>query len=138
LGKDPRVKEIDAVAQGNMSPILLHCAAFAPVFTRMALIDPILSYRSIAMEKFYSPDYIFNAVPYALTSYDLPDLAACLAPAWLFISNVVDGAGKSSDSEIIKDDIEIIRRGYSTKSSTEKLIVFNGNTVEKLIDFLKK
>jgi cephalosporin-C deacetylase-like acetyl esterase len=138
LSKDPRVKEIDAVAQGNMSPILLHCAAFAPVFTRMALIDPILSYRSIAMEKFYSPDYIFNAVPYALTSYDLPDLAACLAPAWLFISNVVDGAGKSSDSEIIKDDIEIIRRGYSTKSSTEKLIVFNGNTVEKLIDFLKK
>jgi hypothetical protein len=137
LGEDPRVKEIDAVAHGNMSPVLLHCAAFTPVFKRIALLDPILSYRSIAMTKFYSPDFIPNAVPYALQSYDLPDLAASLAPASLFINDAVDGTGKKSGSEIIDEDIELIKKGYSAKKAADKLVVWNGNPVEKLIYFLK-
>jgi cephalosporin-C deacetylase-like acetyl esterase len=137
LGKDPRVKEIDAVALGNMSPVLLHCAAFAPVFKRIALLGPILSYRSIAMAKFYSPDFIPNAVPYALQSYDLPDLAASLAPTGLFINDAVDGTGKKSGSETIDEDIEIIKKGYSAKKAADKLVLWNGNPVEKLIYFLK-
>jgi hypothetical protein len=120
-----------------MSPVLLHCAAFTPVFKRIALLDPILSYRSIAMTKFYSPDFIPNAVPYALQSYDLPDLAASLAPASLFINDAVDGTGKKSGSEIIDEDIELIKKGYSAKKAADKLVVWNGNPVEKLIYFLK-
>lgn len=137
LKKDSRFREIYALAKGNMAQVLLHTAAFIPVFDRIVLVEPLSSYRAIVMEKNYSPDYILNSVSGALRYYDLPDLAASLAPVGLLIANPVDGAGKISDSGIIREDIEIIRKGYTLKNSQDNFVVINGEIFEQVSDFLK-
>lgn len=137
MQKDTRIQEIHAVAKGNMSPVLLHSAAFFSVFKRIALIEPISSYRAVVMEKYYSPTYIHNAVPGALRYYDLPDLAASLAPAKLLMVDAVDGTGKISDSQIIREDLSIIKNGYIAKGAVDSLVILNGATPEKLTIFFR-
>ncbi|WP_352423257.1 alpha/beta hydrolase family protein [Proteiniphilum sp.] len=137
MQKDTRIHEVHAIAKGNMSPVLLHSAVFSPVFKRIALIEPISSYRAVVMEKYYSPAYIHNAVPGVLCHYDLPDLAGSLAPVKLLITDAVDGTGKISDSPIIREDLSIIRNGYTAKGAVDSLVILNGATSEKLAIFFR-
>lgn len=137
LQRNVKVKEIYAIAQGSMSSVLLHTAAFVPAFERIALIEPLSSYRAVVMEKSYSPDYILNSVPGMLRQYDLPDLAACIAPEKLLIINPVDGAGKVSDSEIIREDFTIIKNGYVVKNAAKNIITVSEDTNEHVISFFK-
>lgn len=137
LKKDPRFVEVCAVAKGDMSSVLFHTAAFTPVFDRIALIAPLTSYHAIVSERFYSSRFIHNAIPGALRHYDLPDLAASLAPIRLMVHGAVDGTGKISDSEQIREDLSIIKRGYTDKNAGENFIVTNGENFDKVINFFK-
>ncbi len=76
---------IAAVAHGRMGPVLLHAAAFEPGIARVALLDSLATYDSIVMNEYYKPELIHATVPGALTAYDLPDLAATLAPRPLLV-----------------------------------------------------
>jgi hypothetical protein len=62
---------------------------------------------SIAVSRFYDPGFILSDVPGALQYYDLPDLAASIAPRRLVIVNPVDGEGKSSDTIDINKDVDL-------------------------------
>jgi hypothetical protein len=86
---DPR--DIRALAIREMCPVLLHAAAFDSSLAKIPLIEPLVSYRSLVMNREYNPDFIHAAVAGALEAYDLPDLAASLAPR-------NRPAGKSSDA----------------------------------------
>lgn len=55
LKKDRGVDEIYGLAREEMVPVLLHAAAFEPAISRIALIKPYSSYRSIVMNRFYNP-----------------------------------------------------------------------------------
>ncbi len=123
-------EKIYAVAKQEMSPVLLHAAAFDSVISRIALIEPYSSYRSIVMNRYYSPAFIDNAVPEALKYYDLPDLAASLAPRRLLMVNVTDGAGRFVDSEIINDDLSIVRKTYQDRNAERNLIIKSGESLE--------
>lgn len=137
LKKDSRFKEIYAIAKGNTTQVLLHAAAFTPTFNRIALIEPLSSYRAVVMEKEYSPDYILNSVPKSLLHYDLPDLAASLAPVKLLMGDVVDGAGKIVDPGIIWEDLAIIKNGYAAQNGIDSLVILNGVTTEKIVNFFR-
>jgi len=112
LQKDTGIKEIYGFARKEMAPVLLHAAAFDPAITRIALIEPYSSYQSIVMNRFYNPHFIHSTVPGALTAYDLPDLAVCLAPRKLMMAGVTDGTGITTDNESINIDMNIIKAGY--------------------------
>ena len=137
LRNDSRFREIYALAKGNMAQVLLHTAAFEPIFNRIGLIEPLSSYRAIVMEKNYSPDYILNSVPSSLPHYDLPDLAAGLAPVKLLVADVVDGAGKKTDSEIIREDLAVIKNRYAAQNAIDSLVILNGVTTGKIVSFFK-
>jgi pimeloyl-ACP methyl ester carboxylesterase len=108
------MEKIYAVAKQEMAPVLLHAAAFEPSVERIALIEPYPSYRSIVMNRFYDPARIHGAVPGALKAYDLPDLAASLAPRKLMIINVSGSGAGSDDREGTDNDLSVIRNAYAS------------------------
>ncbi|HZK60627.1 MAG TPA: acetylxylan esterase, partial [Anaerovoracaceae bacterium] len=121
LKRDKTIEEVFGLARKEMCPVLLYAAAFNPGITHIALIEPYSSYRSIVMNRFYNIGFIYSAVPAALKAYDIPDLAAILAPRKLLIAGVTDGLGGFSDSESISDDLEVIRKAFLMKNAEEKL-----------------
>ncbi len=130
LNKNTGIGEVYGVARKEMAPVLLHAAAFDQGITRIALIEPYSSYRSIAMSRFYNSSFIYGVVPGALKVYDLPDLAASLAPRKLMMVGTTDGNGKKTDQDRIEKDLAILRTAYQSKESANQLkIVFQESTL---------
>lgn len=127
LAQDKDVKEICALAKEEMAPVLLHAAAFDKNITRIALVKPGLSYQSIASTLQYPPEAIQSAVPRALGAYDLPDLAASLAPRYLLITNSVEA-----------DEIELVKKAYRGQHAETRLQIVPEAGTEQLHDALKK
>ncbi|MEI6050296.1 MAG: acetylxylan esterase [Bacteroidota bacterium] len=131
LKKSTGINEVYGLAIKEMSPVLLHAAAFDTAITRIALIEPFSSYQSIVMNHFYNSSFIPGVVPGALKKYDLPDLAATLAPRKLLMAGVTDGNGKTADTESINKVLEIIKIAYRFKKADEKLNILPLKADEK-------
>jgi hypothetical protein len=123
------MKEVLALARGEMAAELLHAAAFEPEISRVALLEPLTSYNSLVSSRFYNPRFIHGAVPGMLRYYDLPLLAASLAPRRLLLSNPVDGTGNNR-GEDIERDLSVIRAAYK-EYETGLLIFETGPDPEK-------
>ncbi len=128
LKTDKNVSEIWGIARMEMAPVMLHSASFSSSISRLILIEPLASYKSLVANRFYKASFISSAVPAALAVYDLPDLAGKLAPRKLTIVNPVSSMGKADNSEGIKDDMEIIRTLYSKSGAGDNLkIIYTVN-----------
>ena len=108
-------RDICAITKGEMAPVLLHAAVQDQRIQRIALIEPYVSYASIAMEMFFSAKYIPNMVPGAIQKYDLPDLEACLAPRRLMMLNTHNGAGEQLSNTAILNETSVVKRAYASK-----------------------
>jgi len=126
LMKEFEQDEVYGVARREMAPVLLHAAAFEPSLSRVALIEPYSSYRSIVMNRFYEPDFTHSSVAGALQFYDLPDLAASLTPRKLLIVGMTDGAGDPLTVEDHHADVALIKRAYQTRGANDELILTDG------------
>jgi len=118
--EDIDYNNISAVALGEMCPVLLHAAAFCESISKIALVEPLISYRSIVMNRYYNPRFIPAAVAGALTAYDLADLAACLAPRKLLMINITNQNGDRAASDLIEKDLAVVRSAYSAVNAKEK------------------
>lgn len=135
LKKVPGISEIYGLARKEMSPVLLHAAAFDEDITRVALVESYSSYQSIVMNHLYKSSFISGVVPGALREYDLPDLAAGLVPRKLLIAGVTDGSGKITDTVSINKDLAIIKTSYKTNKVSEQLSIVPLTPGEKLYSF---
>ena len=113
---DLQINDIYAVARGNMCPALLHAAAFEKEFSGIALINPLVSYRAIVMNKYYKAFDLPSTVAGALTAYDLPDLEASLAPSRLLLVSVADQLGNRASKKLLERDLAIVKSSYSAAS----------------------
>jgi len=136
LSATPGIEEIYGFARKEMTPILLYAAAFDEKISRIALIEPFSSYRSIVMNRFYYMGFVHNLVAGALTEYDLPDLAATLAPRKIILKGITDGNGEIKDNESIKTDMKIIRNAYQLKNAGENLKIISDGMSENMQDVL--
>src|SRR5690606_12545694 len=93
LNKDTRITEVYGFSRHEMSSVLLHASLDAN-FSRIALVEPLASYSYITGQRYYDPKFIYSARVGVLEKYDLPDLAACLAPKKLLIVNSTDALGE--------------------------------------------
>jgi dienelactone hydrolase len=130
--------EIFGLARGEMSPVLLHAAAFDRAISRVALISPYGSYRAIATSRFYSPKFVYSMVPGALTGYDLPDLAASLAPNGLTIAGMTDARGGHSDAADIRRDLGIMEEAYRRVDAGNRLKVVGPDSVADVPGLLRE
>lgn len=131
LKKENNIREVYGVARKELSPVLLHAAAFEKEISRIALIEPYSSYRQIVMNRFYNPRFVYSTVPGALTAYDLPDLGASLAPRKLMMIGVTDGNGNSRDTESINKDLDIIKAAFQLKNASGHLTIASCESAEK-------
>ena len=104
--------EVAAIARGAFGPLLLHSAAVGGVGSRVALLEPLLSYESLVSSRRYPLPYLHAAVPAALTAYDLPDLAATLAPRRLLLLEPRAGSGAPADPAEVRRATGVITRAY--------------------------
>lgn len=121
LKSNKAITDVYALADNELAPVLLHAAAFDKNISRIALIEPYTSYQSIVYNRFYSSRYVYSSVAGALKAYDLPDLAASLAPRKLSIVNMKDGEGKAVDAERANEEYGIVRSAYAGKNAVGQL-----------------
>jgi len=118
---DLGTEKMYGVASGNGCPALLHAAVFENAFSRIALIDPLISYRSVAMNRYYHADAVPPFVAGALTAYDLPDLAAALAPNRLLFVNIRNQLGNLVSDKMVEEDMDIVKSSFSRARAENNL-----------------
>ena len=141
LNKYFDTEEIYGIAHNELSPSLLHAAAIDQIISRVMLVKPYSSYRSILVNRFYNPLFVHSLVPGALKKYDLPDLAVTLAPRKLALAGVTDCNGKYEDTENINMDIAVIKNGYRNFNAAGQLQIISreivGNPAELYNEWIK-
>ncbi len=115
--------QIKAVAKDKLCPSLVHAAVFNPVFSNIELDSPLTSYESIVMNEYYDPALIHGTVAGALTSYDLPDLMAAIAPTPLKIMNPVDHNSKAMDKSAVQDVLKNVEKLYKDSNAENNLTI---------------
>jgi len=138
LKKEAVISEVYGIARKEMTPALLHAAAFDTAITRIALIEPYSSYRSIVVNRFYNSDFIYSTVPGALDAYDLPDLAASLSPRKLLMAGITDGSGNIIDPENDNIDLAIIKATYHFRKEDGQLKIISLKSFEKPYDLYRE
>ena len=134
--RDIDAAKVGAVAIDEMCLPLVHAAAFEPSISCIALIGSPISYRSIAMNKFYrigltkregqSKEHPYEVdfswgIAGVLTAYDLPDLLGCIAPRKVVLAELKDQMLEPASSELIQQELEFPRSVYTIKKVPENL-----------------
>ena len=130
---------IQAVAYGEECPALLHAAAYEPTLSGVALIKSPVSYFNITQTRLYRYSQTFNwGVAGALTAYDLPDLAGCIAPRKLAFIGLLDGKKEPATNELISDQMSFPVSVYKkTKPANLKIISVSDEEISQtLTDWL--
>ncbi len=120
-------RSVYAIARKEMAPVLLHAAAFEKSISAIALVEPLASYRSLVQTRLYHSSFITAAVPGMLREYDLPELAATLAPRQLAIINALNGTGANLDEEEVVKEFAAIHEAYDGNSTPYLSIIRNEN-----------
>jgi hypothetical protein len=110
---------------------IIHAAAFSNKIKSLVLADPIVSYRAIAMNRDYRIGFTtrkdggywhpyevdFNwGVGGALTSYDLPDLIAGIAPRKVIMTGIRNEMLQPASDELIKQELTYPFSVYYSKN----------------------
>jgi cephalosporin-C deacetylase-like acetyl esterase len=134
--KDVDNNRIGAVGKDGMCLPLIHAAAFEPLISNVTLIGSLLSYRLVAMNRFYRVGITKNEGgglwhPYevdfswgiggVLTAYDLPDLIACIAPRKVALSGIKDQMLEPASNELIDKEMQFAKTAYAVKNVSSSL-----------------
>ena len=118
-------ENIGALALGEMAIPLLHAAALNESIRKVALLEPLVSVQSVVMNRYYNLDP-GSLVANILTAYDLPDLAATLAPRKLLVVNALDQVQKPASAETVDKSYDVVRRTYSQRGAAASLVIRAG------------
>jgi len=119
-------RPIAGAARGHFNAVLLHAGVQNPHIKATVLLDPLISYRSLVMNRFYRVETIYAAPGGVLRAYDLPDLAACLAPRPLLMVNPVDQNLQPAAVDRIDRTYAFTRSAYQGKDAGDALEIRSG------------
>jgi pimeloyl-ACP methyl ester carboxylesterase len=105
---------IELVAIGTAAPVALHAAVLDPRIRRLTLEEMVVSWTAVAKTAI-THNQLSNVVPGALKTYDLPDLAAALAPRPLAIVAPRDPAGAPVTQAVLEEAYAVVRSAYGTR-----------------------
>jgi pimeloyl-ACP methyl ester carboxylesterase len=107
---------------GTGGPIALHAAALDQKVASLTLDSALVSWAAVA-ETPVSRDQLSNVVPGALAVYDLPELAAAVAPRPLTIRAAVDGTGAPVDQAELEKAYAPCKTSYRDQNAEGKLLL---------------
>jgi dienelactone hydrolase len=105
------------IARDVFTSDLLHANILSGCFSRLALINPLISLKSLVLNHDYHPKYIQSSIDGSIAYYDLPDLIAGLSPSRILMINLKDQSGKTIDNYAADPDIQKIFEEYKRKQA---------------------
>lgn len=102
---------VQLIGVGRCGPIVLHAAAFDAQVNRVTLYRSLAAWELIPQEK-VSVGQLANVVPGALAAYDLPELAALLAPRSLEIVLPTRSDGTPCDAQLAGSVYRSVEEAY--------------------------
>jgi dienelactone hydrolase/pimeloyl-ACP methyl ester carboxylesterase len=117
-----RKQKVHAVGTGAAAPVVLHAAALDERIEKVTLEGMVLSWTAVARTPL-GKGQLANVVPGALKSYDLPDLAASIAPRPLTIQNPVDAAGRPVSQADLEAAYATAREAYKAAGAEKNLVL---------------
>jgi dienelactone hydrolase len=113
-------KGFEVIGVGGSGPAVLHAAVLDDrgLIKKVALVHSLVSWSNI-IEKGLSRDQLGNVLPGVLELYDLPDLAARLAPLPLSIVAGADASGKAVPTPEVRQIYEQCIKKYAESGALE-------------------
>src|SRR5262245_38387916 len=115
------------VGVGAAAPVALHAALLDPRIRALTLEDMVVSWTAVAKTAI-TINQLSNVVPGALKSYDLPDLAAAMAPRPLTILSPRDPAGAAVSQAVLDEAYQPARSAYEEKGARSALLLDASST----------
>ena len=117
---DDSLADLHLLGVGKAGPIVLHAATLSPRVKRVTLERSLLSWSAVA-ETPLSNDQLTNVVPGVLAVYDLPELAALLAPRPLTIRSPVDPVGAAVARTVMEEAYALVKTAYGKQKAEKHL-----------------
>jgi hypothetical protein len=108
---------LGVIGVGAAGPVVLHAAALHSDLKSITVERAVLSWSAVVRTPI-SNGQLANVVPGALKYYDLPDLAALLAPRHLTLRTAVDPTGKPVTQAVLNEAYAPCAAAY-TKAGTQ-------------------
>ena len=114
--------DIRLIGVGAAGPAALHAAALEPRIKQLTLKDTLVSWSAVVRTPI-SHNQLTNVVPGALTVYDLPDLAAAVAPRPLTIRHPADPTGQPLPRDAALAAYRVVRAAYAKAGAKKQLVI---------------
>ena len=115
-------ESLSIVAVGNTGPVALHAAALDDRVASLTLERSLVSWGNVVQNPI-SVNQLTNVVPGVLRDYDLPELAATLAPRRLNVRDAVDAAQRAVSQEELERIYEPCQAAYTKKRAAGNLML---------------
>jgi cephalosporin-C deacetylase-like acetyl esterase len=113
---------IVAVGKGSAGVYLLHAAALDNRITRVVVEGGLLSWNALVRARFHRLQ-LDNVVHGALADYDLPALAASIAPRTLILGNLTDPMGHPLPIKKVSAEYKAALRCYELMGRQDELLI---------------
>src|SRR5262249_7215254 len=113
---------LELVGVGSAAPIVLHAAVMSDAVKSVTIEGGLVSWDNVLRTPI-SHNQLANVVPGVLAVYDLPELAAAIAPRLLTIRNPVDAAGKPLTKEAAEEAYKNVRAAYKAAGAADKFVI---------------
>ncbi len=113
----------EVIGRGSACITVLHAAAINHKNIKAVTLEGCLVSWDNVIRTPIHHNQLANAVPGVLAAYDLPDLAAAIAPRPLTIRNPVDAAGKPLTKEAAEQAYKAVRAAYKAAGATDKFVL---------------
>jgi dienelactone hydrolase len=143
--------KIGAIAMDEMCIPLIHAAAFDTSIANIILMRPLVSFRSVAMNRKYKIGLTDNdpggvghpyevafdwGVAEVLTAYDWPDLIGSIAPRRVAIAQPRDQMLAPASAALMAEDFAFPQAAYAFRNASSNLnIVTESKTSDALVDW---
>jgi dienelactone hydrolase/pimeloyl-ACP methyl ester carboxylesterase len=119
INTTPKEQGIELLGLGSAGPVALHAATLNFRVKAVTIDGGLVSWDNVLRTPI-SHNQLANVVPGVLKVYDLPDLAASIAPRPLTIRNPVDAAGKPLTKEAAEEAYKNVREAYKKANAEDK------------------
>jgi dienelactone hydrolase len=119
---DVDAHRVHVAGRGMGALLALYAVAVEPRLAGALCEEGLLTYESVVSHREYA-HFLNVFLPGVLRDYDLPDVAACVAPRPLMLLNGVDHAGRWVEAEAAAAEYDGARHVYTATGAAEQLFV---------------
>ena len=132
---DVEMRSLSVFGKGDAAVVLLHAAALDDRIKNVTVEEMPVSYESVVRWKIHQRMFE-SIVPAALANYDLPDLAASLAPRRLQIVNAVNPRGQRMETQQVRREYEAAQKAFAVAGASQSFVVAERKPGKKLTAFV--